>query len=342
MAESKTAFSIVPSRAHILHSHPESPDRLREIEKLLRTSLSSLVSEQTADPAPLEHIRKVHPTSYIESIRQASKEGPGFLDFGDTYITPATFDAACKAAAALLGVTRAALSEDHRGGIALIRPPGHHATSTQGMGFCIFNNVAIATRYSQSMGMEKVMIVDFDVHHGNGTQALFDDDPDVFLFSTHQWGIFPGTGSLREIGRKGGEGSVLNIPLPARAGDESFALIYDRLLPAAIERFKPDFIFVSAGFDAHWRDPLAQLQLSTSGFFSMSQTLCRLADEYAHGRIVFVLEGGYHPIALAEGVTAIIHALSGRPEPKSTLGPAPYFEPGIESLVAETASIHEL
>lgn len=342
MDEPRIAFSIVPSRAHAFHSHPESPDRLLKIENLAQTALSHLLMEQSPDPDPLEHIQRVHPRSYIEAIGHAAKEGPGFLDFGDTYVTPATYDAACDAAAALVGVTQAAMSGKHRGGIALIRPPGHHATFRRGMGFCIFNNVAIASRYAQSMGMKKIMIVDFDVHHGNGTQDVFEADPDVTLFFTHQVGIFPGTGALHEIGSEEGEGTVLNLPLPARAGDECFALIYDQLLPGVAARFQPDFIFVSAGFDAHWRDPLAQLQLSTKGYFNICRTLVRLADEYTQGKIVFALEGGYHPVALAEGITGIIHALSGRPEPKSSLGPAPYFEPGIHSLVAEAASIHEL
>jgi acetoin utilization deacetylase AcuC-like enzyme len=210
------------------------------------------------------------------------------------------------------------------------------------MGFCLFNNIAIAARRAQARGLERVMIVDFDVHHGNGTQDAFYADPSVLYISSHQWGIYPGTGRAEETGIGGGKGFNLNIPLPAGAGDAAFDHIADEIIAPAAARFAPQMILVSAGFDAHWADPLASLQLSTTGYFRLARALVALADELCAGRLVFTLEGGYHTGALADSVCAVLHALLGDDSAPDPLGPARHSEPDVRALLQRVKAIHGL
>ncbi len=340
MSGNKIAISLVPSPLHVYPGHPESPDRFAHFHRIHDGPLNKYINELTPEPAPLEMIQLVHPDAYVDEIQEASSSGPGFIDYGDTYVTPASFKAALKAVGGTWAVVDAVIQRKCEYGFALVRPPGHHATATRAMGFCLFNNIAIAARKLQAQGFHRVMIVDFDVHHGNGTQAIFERDESVLYLSTHQWGIYPGTGSLNEKGMDDGEGSIINIPLPAHAGDTAFEAILERIISPAADRFRPDTMLISAGFDAHWRDPLASLQLTTRGFYSLGRGLKVLADEICESRIVFILEGGYDPQALAENVRAILFALSEQELVGELKGSPPLPETDASAMIDEVIRSH--
>jgi acetoin utilization deacetylase AcuC-like enzyme len=342
---SKIALSRVVSPEHALPGHPESPGRFASFDPTLKGELAGsveLMEEDIDRDDVIESIRLAHTDEYIQSIQDAMTRAPLFLDYGDTYATPQSFDSAIDAVGGTLTVLHAIQDGQNKRGFALIRPPGHHANQDQAMGFCLFNNIAIAAKTLQNNGYAKVAIYDFDVHHGNGTQDIFYDDPGVLFISSHQWGIYPGTGSKNEVGRAAGEGSTLNIPLPAYCGDLAIQQIYDQLILPRLDRFQPEFLLISAGFDAHWSDPLANLQFSTSGYHSLAKHLIRVAEQYCEGRIVFVLEGGYDPEALADNVGAVLFALADLDFSKDRLGPAPIDEPNIKPLLGEISAIHKL
>lgn len=341
--ESRTvAYSLVPSPGHDFPGHPENQTRFAHFKTILNSPIAEHMQLVEGSPASEELISTIHPPAYLKALQQASARGPGFVDYGDTYVTPDSYHAACSAVGGSLEIVEAVIENHADSGFALVRPPGHHATATRAMGFCLLNNIAIAARFAQSRGLQKVMIVDFDVHHGNGTQDIFDFDPDVLYLSTHQAGIYPGTGRLNEIGQGDGAGSTINIPLPGKAGDEAFHSLQEQVMLPVAERFQPDILLVSAGFDAHWSDPLAGLQLSTSGFFQLGRGLVRIANAHCEGRIIHFLEGGYDPEALADNVLAIMHSLAGDQPPKDRLGPAPFPEPDLQALIENILTIHEL
>ena len=342
MSVEKIAISLVPSPQHIHAGHPESPDRFAHFHRIFDGPLNNFISEINPEPAPRETIQLVHPDEYIREIQRASASGPGFVDYGDTYVTQASFEAALEAVGGTWAVIDAVIHGKCKYGFALVRPPGHHAAATQAMGFCLFNNIAISARKLQAEGFPRVMIIDFDVHHGNGTQAIFELDETVLYVSTHQWGIYPGTGSLDEKGLDDGEGSIINIPLPARSGDTAFAAILERIISPAAYRFKPEAILVSAGFDAHWRDPLASLQLTTRGFYTLGCGLKKLADALCESRIIYVLEGGYDPEALAENVQAILFSLTEEEYLGDPLGSPPQPDTDANAIIDEVIRNHSL
>jgi acetoin utilization deacetylase AcuC-like enzyme len=338
----KFFYAIVPSPDHDLSGHPENAGRFNRFDLLRDMGSKEGLQEVESSPAPLEAVTSVHPTSYLDALREAVEEGPAYIDYAPTYVTPASFDAALNAAGGTLNVLEAVLSEPLRGGFALVRPPGHHATATRAMGFCLFNNVAIAARHCQKQGYQRVMIVDLDVHHGNGTEAIFENDPNVLYVSTHQSGIYPGTGQLDDIGHGEGRGSIVNIPLPGRAGDTAFEDIAERVLTPLAERFSPAVLLISVGFDAHWNDPLAGLQLSCSGYHFLASKLASIATEHCEGRVLAVLEGGYDPEALVHGVMAVIQGLRGAPTPDDPLGASPMPEADASALIDAVISMHDL
>lgn len=338
----KIAYTIVPSPDHNLPGHPESPDRFQYLHKLSQAPFSEQLILIDPQIAPQSAVTAIHPPAYLKALEQAAARGPGFVDHGDTYVTPASYQAALEAAGGAIAIVSAVAEGRARSGFALVRPPGHHASATRASGFCLMNNIAIATRFAQSLGFHRVMIIDFDVHHGNGTQDLFEQDPSVLYLSTHQSGIYPGTGGVNEAGRGEGTGSVVNIPLPPRAGDQAFAAITERVITPIAERFAPDVLLISAGFDAHWNDPLASLQLTTSGYSELGKALVELAEALCQGRIIYLLEGGYDPQDLYDNIMTIMHTLAGVPPPDDRLGPAPFPETSINDLLANILAIHDL
>ena len=288
--------------------HPESPQRLRAIVARLEHSplQSGLVPINTpAADADLvtDWIEMVHAHDYVTQLRRvAPAQGRVSLD-PDTSISPGSLKAAYRAVGGVMAAADAIMDRRVDNAFCAVRPPGHHAESTHAMGFCLFNNVAVAARYFQKRhGLERIAVVDWDVHHGNGTQHTFYDDPSVFFFSTHQYPYYPGTGKASERGSGRGNGFTLNVPLSAGTGDAAYLDVFNSVLRPALQAYRPDAVIISAGFDAHRDDPLAGMNLSTEGYVQLSRVVKEIADEFAQGRILSCLEGGYHLDALAASV----------------------------------------
>jgi len=299
--------------------HPENRGRLEGIVSGLRASgCWGRLSRLQFPPASPEEIAWLHEPLYIEALREMSEEGGG--EFGrETFATPKTYDAASLAAGGCIAAARVALAETVEAGgepprsICLVRPPGHHALSDKAMGFCLFNNVALAAEAVLRSGLSRVAVVDFDVHHGNGTQDAFYHRRDVLFISLHESPLYPGTGSLDEVGVEEGAGFNVNLPLPPYACDEHYGRAFDDLVVPLLDEYRPEFIFVSAGYDAHHSDPLARMNLTIGAFHYMAKSLAGAADRHAEGRLQIVLEGGYDPEWLAVGVENTILALEGSP-----------------------------
>ncbi len=327
--------------------HIERRDRLERILDVLRAhGVLDRAMALPVEPIPLERLARVHQANYVERVRRLAERGGGGLNFpGDeTYVTPHSFEAALRAAGAVEAAVAAVWEGRARRAFALVRPPGHHAFPDHGEGFCIFNNIALGARFArEELGARRVMIVDFDLHHGNGTQAIFYTDPSVLYLSTHQWGIYPGTGHWREIGAGPGEGRTINLPLPMGVGDRGFERIFEAVIAPAARRFEPEILLVSAGYDPHWGDPLGGLTMTVSGFAALTRRLTELADILCQGRLVFVLEGGYHRDALAYGVLAAFRLWLGEEDVVDPLGPPPRAdEPSVEGLIANVRRLHRL
>ncbi len=288
--------------------HPECPDRLRAVMAALEDESFALLQRASAPEATLEQLMRVHPQSYIESILAIRPpEGEIVMIDGDTAMSAGSAEAALRAAGAVVAGVDAVLSGEAETAFAAVRPPGHHATPDIPGGFCLFNNVAIGARHAQAhYGIERVAILDFDVHHGQGTQTVVEPDTSLFYGSSHQFPLYPGTGSAREHGI---DNNVVNVPLAPNSGSTEFRAGWsERILPQ-LDRFAPGLLIVSAGFDAHRRDPLAQLLLETDDYRWITEELLAIADRHAQGRIVSALEGGYDFGALAASAAAHVRAL---------------------------------
>lgn len=330
---------------HDLRGHPENSRRLTAIlETLERHGMRERLWAIAAEPISQPRLERTHDGRYIDLVRRIAERGGGNLDL-DTYISPGSYKAALMAAGGLVEATRAVLDGEAQNAFALVRPPGHHALRNRGMGFCLFNNVAVAAQYCLSeRGLERVAIVDFDVHHGNGTQEQFEADPSVLYISSHQYPYYPGTGHWDETGKAAGIPHLVNIPLSGAIGDNGFGRIMDEIVARALRQFQPQIILVSAGYDAHWDDPLASMRLSVTGYARIARRLKESAEELCEGRLVLALEGGYHLQALSYSVLNTFGVLLGDPDSAivDPLGPSPYREHDVEEIVSHARRIHRL
>lgn len=302
---------------YLLHvppfDHPESPERLEALHRHLDSAgVAQMLIPVTPDYPDDGEILRVHDPAYLRKLEMACRRGDLALDEEDTYLDRNSYATALLSAGGAIAGADAVASGTADRAFCAIRPPGHHATRSEGMGFCLLNNAAVATRHLQNRhGIARVMIVDWDVHHGNGTQEIFLEDPSVFYFSIHENPsfLYPGTGRRWETGRGAGEGTTLNAPMPPGAGDEEYRLAFEQMLAPAAERFRPDMLLVSAGFDAHRNDPLADLNVTEEGFRFLTRFLATLANAYCGGRIVSILEGGYEPQSLVRSAEVHIREL---------------------------------
>jgi acetoin utilization deacetylase AcuC-like enzyme len=294
--------------------HPESPERLIAIvSHLQQTKLWQKLQHLIIDEAQEEWITKVHTPEHLKYLRQACKQGLQTVDQGDTRISEDSYNVALMAVGGVLTATDSVMSGILKNAFCSVRPPGHHAERDKPMGFCLLNNVAIAARYvQQKYGAQRVAIIDWDVHHGNGTQNIFYDDNSVLYISLHQFPFYPGTGSRGEQGIGKGLGFTINIPLMAGSGEKAFMEAFSEEVLPSLDNFLPDIIFISAGFDAHKDDPLANLNLTDNSFKILTSTLTDKAEKICNGRIVSVLEGGYNLRALPFSVEAHLLALIGQ------------------------------
>lgn len=328
---------------HDQAGHPENSKRLEAIVKELQSSgLWAMTEHLNSSAASIEELKLCHSEEYIKYVERYCMQGGGYLD-PDTYANEFSFEATVSAVGSLNNLVEEVIDGKLKNGFALLRPPGHHALSNRSMGFCLFGNVAIAAKWAlQKKEINKVAIVDIDVHHGNGTQALTEDDPNILYISTHQYPFYPGTGGLKEIGKGDSEGTILNIPFPPQVSDDGFKRIYDEIVLAKLKKFHPDLLLVSAGYDAHWDDPLANMGLSLAGYSWISNRLIDVAEEFCDSRIIFALEGGYNLKVLSVGVANTIRALLGLKNFEDPLGKSPDNEPDITSLMKELKQIHQL
>lgn len=338
-----TALISVPANEHHWAGHPENPDRIWSIMKVLeeRNILTSL-ELLSPEPATTTQLLAVHQPQLVQLVGFACSQGGGYLD-ADTYTTESSFIQARLAAGATCQLVDGVITGEIDNGFALVRPPGHHAGIEQVGGFCLFNNVAIAARHAQmSGGLERVMIIDFDIHHGNGTQDIFYQDPSVLYASLHLYSPFfyPGSGGENEIGIGKGLGTTLNVPFGPKAGDKSYDLAFKDLILPRGKQFNPELILVSAGFDGHWLDPLASANLSLAGFVNIIRHIFHLANETCQGRVIFVLEGGYHREALAYGVLNTLYALIGQDVLVDPMGHSPLVESDFSRLVQRLQLLH--
>jgi len=323
--------------------HPECSDRLTVTHKLLQSSsVFSRLKLISPCKAPVNLISAVHDDQYIDYVQEVADSGGGYID-GDTYISPDSYRAARLAAGAVTAAIDSIMGEETKSIFCLVRPPGHHAEAKVGMGFCIFNNLAVGAQYAlDKYGISKILIIDWDAHHGNGIQDIFYDSPQVLYISLHQHPLYPGTGALTEIGRAGGEGYNVNIPLPPGSGNAIFLEAFKKIVVPVAKGFNPELILVAAGYDSHFADPLTMLNLSTSGYVRMTEEIFSLMDT-SNRKIIFSLEGGYNLEALSYSVLMTINTLAGDTEEISD--PFGYPKSGVsfeEKKKTIAAAIHQI
>jgi len=323
---------------HAGEGHPESPDRLRAIHEVINKEFPSLPLLQPR-LATEDELSLIHDPFYIQTVASTEGRMRAQLD-PDTGTSSRSYEIARLAAGGLLNAVDALLSPDASrltgsSVFAFVRPPGHHAEADRAMGFCLFNNIAIAAAYAKHKhGLKRVLIVDWDLHHGNGTQHAFYDDPSVLFFSSHQYPYYPGSGNFDQAGSSDGEGFTVNAPFPTGFGDAEYVHVYDRILkPIALE-YNPQLVLVSAGFDPYIKDPLGGMAVTGDGFGALAKIVQDIALKTCEGKVLITLEGGYHPDGLREGARSVLNALLGKPSPQPKKAPHKAADQVIEKIVS--------
>jgi acetoin utilization deacetylase AcuC-like enzyme len=289
--------------------HPESPERAEVLAAVARQWQACGLEIVAPRAATRDQLARVHDDDFLRLI--AGTAGRAVKLDPDTFTSPESHDIGLLAAGAAIDAVERVMGGSHHASVALVRPPGHHAERDRAMGFCLYNNIAVGAAHARAGGAAKVAIVDYDVHHGNGTQHIFETDPNVLYISTHQYPYYPGTGAAHEIGRGAGAGFTVNLPLEAGAVSEDFEVAFTDVVLPVLQQFEPDLVMISAGFDAHRNDPLGGLRLPTAAFAAMTMALRGVAEECCRGRVVAVIEGGYDLEALAECSNVVIETLNG-------------------------------
>ncbi|MGA2367842.1 MAG: histone deacetylase [Dehalococcoidia bacterium] len=330
---------------HDTKDHVEGKDRLTAINTILeKTKIKEQIAPIAARAATIDEIATTHDRDYIRTLKAEIDGGGGWLD-PDTYVSPKSWDAALFAAGGLMNAVDGVMNKKYDGAFALVRPPGHHATRQHQMGFCLFNNVAVAARFAlANYDIKRVLIVDFDVHHGNGTQDSFYTDSQVLYFSTHEYPWYPFTGRADETGSRGGEGYNVNVPMEADSGDHEYLRAFNEVLVPVAERYGPDLVLVSAGYDAHWKDNISNINLTTTGFARLAKIIKGISDKCCPNRLAFTLEGGYDRATLAYSVAATFEVLMGHNEVIDPFGEPPMiFTSGeLDNLIKMVRHIHRL
>lgn len=297
--------------------HPERPDRIAVLLSLADAAVAAESADAAFKLVPAraatgEELALVHDGAYVEEV-EATQHQARFAFDADTPTSPRSYATACLAAGGFLALLDAIMAGEVGNGFACVRPPGHHAERRRAMGFCLFNNVAVGAEYlRRRYGLRRVLVVDWDLHHGNGTQHIFESEPGVLYVSLHQYPYYPGTGAMDECGRREGEGYTVNLPLPAGCGDAEYAEGFRRIIEPIAHEYEPEFVLISAGFDAHARDPLGGMEVSADGFRWQTRVLLDVARAHAHGRCAAILEGGYDLLAILNSATGVLDELAGR------------------------------
>lgn len=325
---------------HRFPGHPEAPQRIQSLEKWVQNPPYPEMVWLDFLPAAESDLMLVHHEELLAFLREACQKGAHEFEPSPSYVTESSFKAALGAVGATLSVSRKILSEGRGAGFAIVRPPGHHAEPDRAMGFCLLNNIAVAAADAVASGLGKVAIVDFDAHHGNGTEAIFWETSDVGYLSTHETDMFPGSG--RWDSAPHARGRILNLPLPSFAGNQAFFAVFDQVVLPWLEAFQPEMIFVSAGFDAHFSDPLTTLTLDTQGYYQLACKLVSSANQLCDGRLMFVLEGGYDPLALGDNLQACLAAMAGAQEFPDHYGASPGSRGAAERLIDQVLTTHHL
>lgn len=335
--------AVVVDKEYLKHvpgdGHPERSERIQVLLDLATALDREKFSRLAPRSASRADIERIHGVDHVRLVESTSTVNRYALD-GDTITCRDSFGVALLAVGGFLHALDSIAAKESANGFALVRPPGHHALRNRAMGFCLFNTMAIGAEYlKRNHGAKKIMVVDWDVHHGNGTQDAFYNDPSVLFLSTHQYPYYPGTGAVTEIGAGAGEGYTINVPLPAGCADREYLQVFQDVVVVAAEKFKPEWILVSAGFDPHQRDPLGGMEVTEQGFGVMARMLIDLARRFADGRIAFLLEGGYDLAALRNSTAAVLAALQAEPK----VSPERLLEPrsGIAPVIRRVLQVHE-
>jgi acetoin utilization deacetylase AcuC-like enzyme len=334
------SFIVISSERFAEHQtppgHPECPERA-EVMDVVASEWRRRGGEVVAPrEATREQLARVHGGEYLRRIAETA--GSAIALDPDTYTSPETYEIALLAAGAAVDGVERVMGGGHKRALAMVRPPGHHAEHDRAMGFCFYNNVAVAAAHAKTLGARRIAIVDYDVHHGNGTQHTFEHDRDVLYVSTHQYPYYPGTGAVDEIGTGPAAGYTINLPLDAGAVNEDYRFVFGAVVLPVLKQFKPDLLLVSAGFDAHERDPLGGMRLTTEAFAAMTAELRVVAEECCEGRVVAITEGGYDFRALADSLLAIVAVLAGETAPPPAWPAAAGAAPSRGRASAEAAA----